>query len=67
MREDQQKIMIRMRSREEEFRKDSQVCLRQMGMWNLAPGTYLFIWLKQATEQHGGCVGWLGWQGKKTG
>lgn len=45
-----------MRSREE-FRKDSQVWLKQTDKWNLAFDIYLFIWVKQATEQNGGCEG----------
>ena len=36
--------LIRERNREEELRKDVRLCLRRMGMWNLAPGAHSFSW-----------------------
>lgn len=64
-----------MRIREEKLKKDDRVSgLGKVGMWNLALGTYLFLWLKETVEQRGGCVcvrggggRGVGWQGKKAG
>lgn len=39
--------------------------LRQVCIWNWALGPYLFLWLKQAVELRGGCVGGLAGTGRR--